>query len=131
MVFFDSKVKFGGMPPHIKIYKNVIAPLFKVLKWDFKKTQSGANKFTSDNDFYLLIDPLYVRVAVCAKEVLMNKNFVVNDSRIGFWIKPTDVTMIFDGYGKYDFSHIKAEPLIEKVLKFIDDEAKKVIAQYE
>lgn len=130
MVFYDSKLKFGGMRPYAKVYKNKPTPLFTKVKWDFKKTQSGADKFTSDNDFYLLIDPLHVRVAVCEKSVLMNKKFVKNKSRIGFFIGPEDVTMIFDGYGKYDFTHIKADPLIDEVLKFIDDKAEQVIAQH-
>ena len=129
MLFFDMKIKIGGMQPGVRKRYGIIPKFIKKM-WDFKKTQSGSNEFKTDNDFYILVDPVNVRIAVCEATVLFSKKYPKNGSRICFGIAPEDVTIIFDGYGKYDFTHIKADPLIDQVLKFVDDQAEKVISDH-
>ena len=126
MFFYDMKLKFGGMEPATN-KKHGVVPLFLKKMWDFKKTQSGSNEFKTDNDFYILLDPLYIRVAVCESTVLYNKKYPKNGSRICFGIAPEDVTVIFDGYGRYDFSGIKSYRMINKVFEFIDQQIEALI----
>lgn len=111
LYYFDVKMKLGGFEPGPRTY-------FKSKTWDFKKTQSAVSEFKTDSDFYLMIDPINFRVALCDSNVLKGKKFKKEQTRINFSIKPNDVTMIYDGHNRVRYSpNIKAR--LEEVHDFI------------
>lgn len=96
-VYFDVKMKVNGFEPGPRVY-------FKSKSWDFKKTQASVSEFKTDSDYYLMIDPINFRVALCDSDMLKRKKFKSDQSRISFSVKPDDVLILYDGSKQINYS---------------------------
>ena len=89
---WDVKTKKEGFLP-LKSNKHK----FNTKCWDFKKTQTGVDEFTTKSEWYVLIDPWTYRLAVLDANKLTSRKIKENKSRITFSISTEDVIMIYDG----------------------------------
>jgi len=116
-IFADAKTQCSGMKPQ-KTGKK----LFYTKQWDIQKKAKGTNSFQSKSDCYVLIDPLYGRIAVVDSSVFYRKKVPPNTARISFSVAPEDVVMIYDGISQVSDIQVEHDP--NAIYRMIWEEAK-------